>query len=56
MNYLMRLYNPNPTTTDFGIPDQEDDFTLALPNCPSNTANVTLTNQVLGAGSAFLGG
>jgi hypothetical protein len=52
--YLMRNYNPNPTDTDFGTPDQEDDFTLTFPTCSSVTA--TLTNKIPGAGSSFLGG
>ena len=28
VNYTTRVYNPTPATTDFGTPDQEDDFTL----------------------------
>jgi len=54
VNYTTRVYNPTPATTDFGTPDQEDDFTLSNITCSSATA--TLTNQITGGGSSFLGG
>jgi hypothetical protein len=47
----LKVYNPNPATTDFGARDQEDDFTLSVPSC--SVANVTVTSR---NGSGFLGG
>ncbi len=52
-NYQMKVYNPTPNSTNFGTPDQEDDFTLSNITCSSATA--TLTNEITGSGSTFLG-